>query len=232
MLRSNRGTARPHRLILAVLACALALGGTGAVSARSVAADTAIPPLLDLLGTSVGYIGCSQSTGSVEGYHEIGGARFWPTVEYGGGSVSRWADPTANGEYWARFDQNMRQRPATTIWWQLCILTGDADANFNDARTVLLQLRQHTAFLSQIYVSAQNGYVAPHVCGMGPPNAEAIAQEVADRLTALGVLRGPMMSDLRGPDSNGFGPNETTDGCHPNGIGRTKLGANLRAFFG
>jgi hypothetical protein len=180
----------------------------------------------------VGYLGCSQTTGSAEGYHELGGIRLWPTIQYGGGSISRWANPSESSSYWATFDQNMLEHPALSIWWELCVIGGNAAANLADARIVLAQLHVH-APLSVIYVSAQNAYVAPHVCGIGPPNAAAIAQEVADSLVATtGVLRGPHMSALRGPDSYGPGPDETTGGCHPNELGRAKLGANLLTFFG
>jgi len=178
----------------------------------------------------VGYLGCSQTTGAVQGYHELGGARLWATIQYGGGAVNRWSSPSS--PYWSTFDHAYRAHPALSIWWQICILTGNINTNVTQARLALAQLRAHAPG-SVIYVSAQNAYVAPHVCGIGPPNAAIIAEAVADRLIAGGVLRGPHMSPLRGQDSAGPGATEVDPGgCHPNALGRKKLGANLRAFFG
>lgn len=219
--------------LLVLLSTVVALTGSSLASAHVVAGESSLPPIGVLgIGAKVGYLGCSQTTGAAKGYHEIGGQRLWETIEYPGGAISRWADPATNGPLWAAFDAAWRAHPATTVWWQLCVIKGNADTNYNDARTVLLLLRQHTAFLAQIHVSAQNGYVAPHVCDIGPPNGPDIAQEVANRLVLNGLLPGPAMSDLRGPDSAGAGPNELVDSCHPNQLGRAKLGANLRAFFG
>ena len=221
----KRRSTRPRSarlLALAILVvCAIGAGATAA-------------PAPGLLGRvlKVGYLGCSQTTGSVQGYHSLGGARLWHTIEYGGGAINRWSAP--NSTYWQRFDAAYRAHPALTIWWQLCVLAGGVEYNVSQARLVLAQIRLHAPG-SVIYVSGQNGYVAPHRCNLGPPNAALIAETVATRLIAGGggVLRGPKMSDLRGPDSAGPGPTETdAGGCHPNALGRTKLGANLRAFFG
>jgi len=226
MVAFTRGQARTaRRSSIAVVAVAFA------VSIASGSAGHALPSLQGLL--KVGYLGCSQTTGAVQGYHELGGMRMWETIEYGGGAVSRWANPATSSQYWALFDEAYRAHPSLTIWWQLCIIAGDVNANLSDAHLVLSQLHVH-APASVIYVSAQNGYVAPHICGIGPPNGPAIAQQVADDLVATtGVLRGPHMSDLRGSDSAGVGPTETdSGGCHPNEIGRAKLGANLLTFFG
>jgi hypothetical protein len=173
----------------------------------------------------VAYLGCSQTTGSVEGYHMDGGTHFWPNIDYGGGAVSRWAGQKEGGRYWGQFTENMQARPASIIWWQLCILSGNDDSNYQDAQEVLAQLRRDIPAGSTIYVSAQNDYTDPNQCGIGPPNAPEIAQAVADRLVANdGVRRGPKMSTLS--------PSETNGGCHPNDAGREKFGHDLLAFFG
>ena len=189
-------------------------------------AETGLP------AAPVGYLGCSQTTGSVRGYHDAGGLRFWPVIEYGGGSVSRWANPHHSERYWADFDQARRAQIPGTVWWQICITGNGVEANYNAARAVLSVLRRRVGS-TPIYVSAQNGYIDPHVCGIGPPNGPDTAAEIAARLVASdGVLRGPTMSDLRGPDSAGDGPIQTEDGCHPNELGRARFGANLQRFFG
>lgn len=173
----------------------------------------------------VAYLGCSQTTGSVEGYYMVGGQHFWPIIEWGGGSVTRWAENGNDDRYWPQFERNMDAKPASIIWWQLCVISGGFEQNYSDAKVVLGELRERIPSGSTIYVSAQNGYSAGASCGLSSPQDIQTAQDVADRLVSSDGLRhGPVMSDLAA--------NETQGGCHPNDAGRRKFGHDLLDFFG
>lgn len=195
---------------------------------------TSQPPGQALGSGRVGYLGCSQTTGAVEGYHNDGGDRLWPTIEYGGGSISRWATVSDDdARYWGAFRANLKSRPSSVIWWQLCVQGGGVQTNYDNALTVLHRLRGFIASGTKIYVSAQNDYVPPHVCSISGPDGPETAQKVADKLVGEpDVYAGPKMTALRGPDSAGSGPTQTKDSCHPNDAGEKVLGEDLLEFFG
>lgn len=184
-------------------------------------------------GSSIGFIGCSQALGAVRGYVDLGGTRFWPVNRgrYSGGTVARWAETPGDNPYFRGFNSNLRAQPTSTFWWQLCTHPEPTDEeNYMYARTVLDELRARVPDAA-VYVSSQNGYIAPHACDASGPDGPARMQALADRLVAEGLaLAGPDVGDLRGDGSAGEGTVQTGDGCHPNTEGQAALGAALRSF--
>lgn len=169
----------------------------------------------------------------MHGYVRLGGTRFWTSSEqvYSGGDLESW---TGDGDrFWGVFENFLAERPTTTLWWQLCTHVQQSDAEqYANALTVLDGIERRAPDAT-VYVSAQNGYVPPHVCPASGPEGPGRMQELADRLVAEGRAQaGPDVGDLRGSDSTGGGENEVADdGCHANEPGSLVLGQALADFF-
>jgi len=75
---------------------------------------------------SIGYIGCSNTRETVEGYHYLGGKKMWDYERrYGSGTLLDWSRNLEDSKYWDVFDELLKKHPETkTIWWQLCIMDG------------------------------------------------------------------------------------------------------------
>jgi hypothetical protein len=174
----------------------------------------------------IGFVGCSFSNNAVEGYHLVGGQRFWDTVpQYNGGSVSIWAeDLTGRSRYWQGFDAMLTAHPDTSIiWWQVCNSPSDDETTlYENARLVLAEIQRRVPG-ARVYVSGQHSYSGGHVC-RGEPDGPARMQRLADRLVTEGLaVAGPVMGPLA--------ESQTRDGCHANQQGMTVLGQQLLSFF-
>lgn len=176
---------------------------------------------------SIGFAGCSFTNNAVEGYHQLGGKRFWDVIrQYNGGSVSMWSGG-ATGQsrrYWNGFQNALDAHPDTgIIWWQLCNSPqDDVDTLYRNALLVLEEIQNRVPG-ALIYISAQHAYMAGHTCN--DPDGPARMQALADRLVAEGLaLAGPVMGPLA--------ESQTRDGCHGNLEGMDVLGEQLIAFFG
>lgn len=189
----------------------------------TVAPTVPVPPP----GTgAIGYVGCSLTRGAVDGYHELGGTRFWPPAQdYSGGTVERWAENlTSSSPYWATFDALNRANPSTVIWWELCAHTQPSDAaNYSYALSVLGEIGRRIPGVT-VYVSAENGWGAPHVCDVMGVDGPARMRVLRDRL--VGEARARLGPDLGDVPTSQIAP----DGCHPDEEGRKLLGAKLVAF--
>ena len=230
------------RRLGALASAALILGACSHARARPSSTrprfspSTAAPPSTLPARGVVGYVGCSQANGAIQGYEGLGGRNLWPpVVEYGGHSLAGWAQAiSTDPALWAKFTRLEHERPPRLIWWQLCTRHGESDElNYQAALAVLSELGRLAPGVP-VYVSAQNGYVAPHVCAITGADGPARMAALAKRLVAQGRARqGPDVGDLRAPDSAGIGANQVQpDGCHPNPDGMRALGAPLLAFFG
>jgi hypothetical protein len=202
----NRALATLVALLLAVLL------PTGAASATS---------------TTVGYIGCSLTWQTVNGYHTDGGTRLWPPISgYGGGEIPKWSDDIASAtpKYWPIFQRMLTTSPADTFWIEACFQTGQIrPANLAQAEAVVRHIRELVPGAT-IYFSAMNGWDPPDSCGKASSAAVAKAHQVTDALVAEGLaLRGPLMPVLA--------TTITLDGCHPDAAGETLLGQALKGFF-
>ena len=73
-----------------------------------------------------GYIGCSMTVNSINGYRTEGGTRFWPTPGYriGGGILGRWSD-TASA-WWTEYNQQVAGfgAPPRSFSWSAPARTG------------------------------------------------------------------------------------------------------------
>jgi hypothetical protein len=176
---------------------------------------------------TIGYVGCSNSAASVDGYHMVGGTEMWPFIRnYGGGTIHVWASEIATGgQHWSAFTRQLQLQPVSVFWFQLCPredeLGGD---NLGDAEAVIAELQRRVPDAT-IYVSALNDFEEPcPICG---PDGPAVTRDIRDQLVAEGsALLGPDMGTLLVSQVN------PQDGCHPNTSGRESLGDALLTFFG
>jgi len=180
------------------------------------------------LEASIGYIGCSNTRETVEGYHRVGGTNMWPyDKRYDSGSVVDWAQNAESGnKYWNVFDDLLKEYPNThTIWWQLCIRHDEEETNYQRTILVLEAIRKRIPN-AVIYASALAEYTNG-VCEItgtfGIEKAKELVQELD--LKNEDVLPGPVL----GPMS----PIETAkDGCHLSSPdGKRKLGNQMKEFF-
>lgn len=195
----------------------------------------------------IGFIGCSNSRDAVQGYWTVGGKRIWfpnPNAVYGGGTPLTWANdlknPTQSVKYWASFDRMNKENPgAKTIWLSLCLRATESDVDsYNSAVTIINEAKKRIPGAT-IYVSALNGFVAPHACAITGKNGPQRAQTLADRLVSEGRAKtgpdvGDLISDDQIPSAGATAQNTETvsDGCHPTtDVGEPKLGRELLKFF-
>lgn len=217
-------------LLAASLVCLVVLASGSATEAKA-----SLP--------SVGVIGCSNSRDTVAGYQLDGGTRFWQLSpgQYGGGTLVAWAANHLQNTYWSQFQQLLSQHPSTTrIWWSLCTHPTDTDAqDFQAALAIVAKIHQLVPN-ALIYVSAINGYVAPHVCSLlgsrGPSRMQTLADALVSQgaVSAAGPAVGSLVSIFQTPSDGATTDNNRTvpDGCHPNAAGSKDLGHSLQKFFG
>ncbi|TSC83048.1 MAG: hypothetical protein G01um101419_320 [Parcubacteria group bacterium Gr01-1014_19] len=202
-------------------------------------------PTSGIPGGPIGFVGCSNIRDTVQGYRAVGGKRIWnPTTDktYGGGTPVAWAksisDP--NLKYWDEFDVMNKANPgAKTLWMGLCLRAVESDqASYNGAVATIDEVKRKIPGVT-IYVSALNGFVEPHVCGITGKNGPLRAQLLANRLVKEGRAKtgpdvGDLISDDQIPSTGATAQNTETvsDGCHPSPQrGEPKLGRELLKFF-
>lgn len=198
-----------------------------------------LAPSADAAPAHVGYLGCSNTSDIVGGYHVDGGQKLWPSIpQYGGMTVLSWGDKAGGGPAMNAFKAKLAQFPTRTFWFQLCEKAAETNeaANYRAAVKIINTVRGLVPGAT-IYVSALNGYAAPHVCSITGPTGPQRAQELAARLVAEGQAKlGPHIGDLSSteqiPSLLPPGDETAADGCHPNNAGRAKLGETLLKFFG
>lgn len=243
-------------VVLALVAVACSSGATAATTSTTVAptttssatpstvattTTTAVPdptttstvvrqegdPVAGQLDGTVGYVGCSMSQNSVEGYEAVGGTNMWTfRLPYGGGTIGRWNDAlSGRGDYWGGFDKALDLNPNTSVvWWNLCTVKGSPQDSFENAVAVLDEIETRIPGV-EVYVSAQPPYSGGHVCGLAGDGGPELMEQVAQQLIDAGLVqRGPNMGPLSKP--------ETRDGCHANEDGQAVLGRQLLDFFG
>jgi hypothetical protein len=195
----------------------------------------------------IGYVGCSNSAGSVNGYHLAGGTQMWPYIRnYGGGTVTQWATGIGqkSNQYWSAFTKQFQNSPAQVFWLQLCARVDENQDDAADQALAIIAEIHRFAPDAVIYVSALNDWVAPHVCAIcGPQGPENMQAEAAQVVASGAAKKGPRMPALLtsctarecGVSSAGATSrnNEVEpDGCHPNEAGQLSLGEALVRFFG
>ncbi len=177
---------------------------------------------------SVGYIGCSNTRQTVEGYQLLGGTKMWPYEKrYDSGTVVDWARNAEKGnKYWDVFDELLDRHPNTrAVWWQLCIRNENKETSLQHAEQILAAIRKRIPGV-KVYVSTLADYT-DGVCGLtgtfGLRKAKELARELDSRNED--VLPGPVLGPMTPADTD-------KDACHlsvPGGL--KKLGKQMREFF-
>jgi hypothetical protein len=181
---------------------------------------------------SLGVVGCSNTGQAVLGYTQLSSLGRLTPGELGGGSVSRWGDPSNRryALYWGLYDQRRPPDGYMGTWLQLCLRTGEHEDSFDDTeRTwvthIVEQIQARDPGIT-IWISPLNfyeGVTCDAVGAIGP----VIAAEASDwaATTLPGVERGPDLGPLQQSDIG------VRDNCHPNGGGELLLGSQLVTFF-
>lgn len=173
----------------------------------------------------IGYVGCSNTWQSVEGYHAVGGTQFWDVNEqYGGGNVTAWFDELPATGHWELVDSNLAEHPETNkIWWQLCIRQSQSTP-YEYAEAVLAGIRDRFPDAT-IYVSPLAEY-PDAVCGLtgrfGVDRSIELVEELLEKNKDLvaGPVLEPLTEDKTMPDH-----------CHINEDSRPIVGQELKTFF-
>ncbi len=213
---------------------------TGASSTVSTTTTTATEPSTTTTATrdgadsvsgelegTVGYVGCSMSQNSVEGYEAVGGTNMWTfRLPYGGGTIGRWNDGlSGRGDYWGGFDKALDLNPDTSsVWWNLCTVKGSPQDSFENAVSVLDEIQNRIPGVD-VFVSAQPPYADGHVCALAGDGGPELMEQLAQQLVDAGLVQ-------QGPDMGPLTKAETRDGCHANEDGQQILGQQLLDFFG
>lgn len=176
----------------------------------------------------IGYIGCSNSQNSANGYQSTAGKKLlWPGYSTGSGAITMWADAKSN--FWTYFDaQVAKYGQPQKVWVQLCEPYGGAGiTDYAHVKLMLANLKTHSPS-TVAYISAINVY-DPRVgtCALMGANGQGETdtenwrdQAVRDGLAKKGPDMGPLNSS-----------NTVADHCHPNSAGETLLGTQLHNFF-
>lgn len=175
---------------------------------------------------TIGYLGCSNTWMTVEGYHDLGGVGLWPPIaEYGGRSVDRWAD--SFNDAWDHYEAQLaRFGQPNVIWFQLCE-NEEHSITYNTVLNAMANLELRSPGVP-VYMSPLNSYDPWTLCARLGGDGVTDLIDFSNQAAAEGLA-------LRGPDLGPLTEAMTADDlCHPskgdNG-GRLFLGAQLKEFF-
>ena len=173
---------------------------------------------------SIGFIGCSNSWMTVQGYQETPGneGRLWDPYGTGSKTIGRWAD--AGDPIWDAFDKKVEEfGQPVAVWVQMCE-DERQPATFDDVAEMLANLADHVTTRT-FYISPLNSFSPELLCDrMGPDGIEDLIQ-FADEATDEGLAE-------RGPDVGPLSATTTRpDHCHPNDEGRLLVGGQLAEFI-
>ncbi|MBI4152484.1 amidohydrolase family protein [Candidatus Woesearchaeota archaeon] len=183
---------------------------------------------INVSSVSIGYIGCSNTRETVEGYHYLGGKKMWDYERrYGSGTLLDWSrNVDEKSKYWDAFEDLLEKYPETkTIWWQLCIMDEDRTTSYEHAEIILNKMRERVSD-AIIYVSALADYT-DSVCTItgtwGLEKGKELAQELDEKNDD--VFAGPFLGPMSAKET-------ARDGCHLRSPdGKRKLGNQMRLFF-
>ena len=184
--------------------------------------------------SSIGFIGCSNTRQTVQGYNFAGGKKLWPVDEnkiheYDGGAVLDWVrDIEKEDRFWRIFDEYLEENPNTkAVWWQLCIRKEEADMTYNQAFSVVQAIRERIQEV-RIYVSALPEF-PEHECQItgkeGIERANSLVKELDENNED--IVAGPVIGPLFLEDIDEGDESK----CHPHVEGATKTGEQLKEFF-
>src|SRR3989338_345651 len=185
------------------------------------------PEKSELKEGPIGYLGCSNTIQTVQGYYLVGGKKIWkPDMRYDSGSVAQWVDGIKNeNRFWKAFDDNLRENPGTNaIWWELCI-PEEQLVSYENAVLVLDAIRKRIPEVV-IYVSGLPEYT-DGICRITGTAGIKRGLELVKELSSGNndVLPGPALGPMT--------PEYTDDyGCHLAFEGKKALGKQMAMFFG
>ncbi len=174
---------------------------------------------------TIGFIGCSNTRETVEGYHHVGGIKIWDAQRrYGSGTVLDWSKNPENSIYWDTFDTLLKKYPKTKIiWWQLCIMDGDRATSKEHADIVFNEIYKRIPD-AVIYVSALADYT-DGVCSITGTWGLEKSKQLSIELSTDGVLPGPVLGPMSAIET-------AEDNCHLSSPdGKRVLGLQMKAFF-
>lgn len=178
-----------------------------------------------LTNDSLGYIGCSNTQGSVQGYHNVPNeGHFWQPYGTGGFGITAWAKPNTNAWMAFKLMLKMNGQPKA-VWIELCE-QAVSPVNFTSVKDELSILRQYTTPSTVFYISPLNLYAPGILCHATGPNGVNdtigfVNEAVAEGLALRGPVLGPLTTSML-----------VSDMCHPNQQGQQLVGNQLAAFFG
>ena len=182
---------------------------------------------LEVSHVSIGYIGCSNTRETVEGYHRVGGTEMWDyDKRYDAGAVADWSRNAEMGnKYWDVFDSFLKENPNTTVvWWQLCVRDDERGTDYDQAVRVLDAARKRIPG-AIFYVSGLADYT-DGVCEItgtfGIEKAKELVQQLVENNED--VLAGPVLGPMSLVET-------AEDGCHLSPDGKRKLGEQMKQFF-
>jgi hypothetical protein len=192
---------------------------------------TTVGPTTTTLGDGGldGWIGCSMTAQTFDGYRSLGGQQFYGGREYrvGGGDLLRWT--SSNSRWWVEYRQQeaLFGEPDRLV---VMVCSSGGAAPTNPQMEAVLQIAEAEAPNAEIVVMRQPGYIAGHHCPLIAPTLaqqEAVfsaQQAVVSHAVALGATPGPVLPLL--------GPTTTRDGCNANAAGRALLGQTMVNWTG
>ncbi len=181
----------------------------------------------------IGYVGCSNTWMSVEGYHNAAGNKnlFWDTkgLQSSGVTIIDWANPS--GKWWTSLDRKIQQSGQPKIVWiQLCDRVISENDTYDTVKQLIANVRQHIPS-AVFYISPLNSYNPPNTCLVLGSNGEGVTNGItwSNQATADGLAK-------RGPDLGPLTPSDIlptdTMHCHPTDQARaTIIGPQLVNFF-
>src|SRR3989338_5864238 len=177
---------------------------------------------------TIGFIGCSNTLETVEGYSHVGGKKMWDYERrYGSGTILDWSQHLDEGsKYWDVFDELLEKYPNTnTIWFELCIMDEDRTTSYEHATIIISEIRKRIPAVA-IYVSPLADYT-DGVCEItgtfGLEKGKELAKELDEKNED--VVAGPLLGPMTPKDT-------AKDGCHLSSPdGKRKLGNQMRLFF-
>jgi hypothetical protein len=180
----------------------------------------------------VGYIGCSNSQDTVDGYHLSAGNKnyLWPSYDTGGGSIDKWA--SARSPYWTSYSAMLKTYGQPKyVWVQLCERALPGSFNTYDQVKRMVRNLKRKSPHATVIVSGINDY-SPNLglCHlMGTASATSPGNGVYDTKLWADQLVADKLVRIRGPYLGPLTARLTlNDGCHPNRAGRRLLGNQLR----
>lgn len=179
----------------------------------------------------LGYIGCSMTRDTFQGYQELGAVLAWPVGTYNlsGGVLGAWV---VRGSRW-RGDRNgafegyvqkRNAQPPAAVLFMVC-LNNKTTAKLTDMQLVIGNLI-HFSPNVEIYLTSQPRYTAGHLC----TNLANSLSHQESQLAAIDTVISQAITNgwaASGPDMPVLAPSQLRDTCHANQTGRAILGQEI-----